>query len=167
MDGRYFDSITRGLVQQAPRRRLLVGLAVGALAIVAGDPIGAVKRRKRKGNDGNGDDPTSSLPPGTLAGGIWEKTMDICHFDPDAGKFTVMTVPLPSVSDYFNQGDTPYVDCCDSSECGVLPCYSPTGCIEGACMYDPVPGQACALDDGTTGVCDEDGACVVGVPSGY
>jgi hypothetical protein len=163
MDGRDFDSMARAVARTTSRRWIVAGLFSGALALAAEDPAAAYKRRKRKNGDGkDGEDPTSSLPPGTLAGGIWEKTMDICHYDPDAGKFTVKTVPLASVSDYFNQGDTPYVDCCDSSECSILPCFSPTGCIEGACMYDPVPGEACALDDGTTGVCDGDGACVAG-----
>jgi hypothetical protein len=162
MDGRQFDVIARGIAGPTPRRRLLGGTLVGALAALSGGAVFAAKDRKKKGGNKNSDQSETDLPPGTLSGGIWDKTMQICHFDPDAGAYKVIAVPMTTVSDYFNQGDTPYVDCCDSSECGILPCLSPTGCIEGACMYDPVPDEACALEDGTTGVCDKDGVCVSG-----
>jgi hypothetical protein len=164
MDGKQFDLIARGLARKAPRRRLLGGLLGAAVAALGGGSVSAVYRRKRKGHDGkDGDETESDLPPGTLTGGIWDETIDMCHFDPEAGAYKVVAIPTTSVPDYLGQGDTLYIDCCESAECGVLPCLSPAGCIEGACMYDPVPGEFCALGDGTTGVCDDEGVCVVGV----
>lgn len=165
MDGKQFDAIARGLTDAAPRRRLLGGLLGAALAAWSGAPAFAAKRRKRKGRDGKDGDETaeSDLPPGALTGGLWDETIDMCHFDPEAGAYTVLAVPTTSVPDHLAQGDTLYIDCCETAECGALPCFTPSGCIEGACMYDPVPGQACALSDGTTGVCNDDGECVVGI----
>jgi hypothetical protein len=161
MDGKQFDLIARGLAGAVPRRRLLSGLLGATVATLGGSSVSAVNRRKRKGHDGkDGDETETSLPPGALTGGIWDETIDMCHFDPEAGAYKVVAVPTTSVPDYISQGDNVYIDCCDSAECGALPCMSPSGCIEGACMYDPVPGEACALEDGTTGSCDDDGACV-------
>jgi hypothetical protein len=101
------------------------------------------------------------LPPGTLAGGIWDETIEICHFNAETGAYEVIPVPTPTVPEYLNAGDTLYIDCCITAECGALPCLTPSACIEGACAYDPVPGASCALEDGTTGVCDDDGDCVM------
>jgi hypothetical protein len=165
MDGTQLDRIARGIALETSRRGLLGGLLGGTLAVLFGTPALAVKRRKRRGRrDGSGgtdgSETETMLPPGTLTGGVWEETLDICHFNAEKGRYEVIAVSTVSVPDYLNQGDTLFIDCCTDAECGVLPCLTPTGCIEGACAYDTVQGAPCALGDGTTGVCDADAVCV-------
>lgn len=163
MDGKQFDRIARDLTRETSRRTALRGLLGGALALaLGGSSVSAIKRRKRRGRRGNDGVETteSALPPGTLAGGVWEETLQICHFDPESGKVKVIAVSTPSVPQYLNAGDTLFIDCCVDDECVALPCLTPTGCIQGACAYDTTEGAACALEDGTTGYCDSDAKCV-------
>jgi hypothetical protein len=163
MDGKQFDRIARDLTRETSRRTALGGLLGGALALaLGGNAASAIKRRRRRGRRGNDGVETteSALPPGTLAGGVWDETLQICHFDPESGKVKVIAVSTPSVPQYLNAGDTLFIDCCVDDECVALPCLTPTGCIQGACAYDKTEGAACALTDGTTGYCNSDAKCV-------
>jgi hypothetical protein len=169
MESNEFDRLARSLTREAPRRALLGGLFGGVLAAITGATASAVNRRKRKRRGGDGSDGSEEatgeieLPPGTLAGGVWDETINICHFDPERGEYRVMAVPTVTIPDYLNAGDTLYIDCCVDADCVGLACFTSSGCIEGACAYDPVPGAACDLGDGTFGVCDQDGVCVASV----
>ncbi|MCC7021756.1 MAG: hypothetical protein IT338_02960 [Thermomicrobiales bacterium] len=169
MDGKQFDRIARDLTRETSRRTALGGLLGGTLALVmGGNSVSAIRRRKRRGRKGrDGVETTeSALPPGTLSGGVWDETLQICHFDPESGKVKVIAVSTPSVPQYLNAGDTLFIDCCVDEECGALPCLTPTGCIQGACAYDTTEGAACALEDGTTGYCSSDATCVASyIPS--
>lgn len=171
MDGKQFDRIALGLTREGPRRQLLGGLFGGALALLAGAGISEAKpgkrqrrRRRRRGGGGrNGSEDATGeviLPPGTLAGGVWDETIQICHFDPEKGKYRITDVPTVTVPEYLNAGDTLYIDCCVDADCTGLACYTSSGCIEGACAYDPTPGVSCTLGDGAYGVCDDEGTCV-------
>jgi hypothetical protein len=167
MDHMRFDALTRGLGQPAGRRQLLGAVLGGGLAVVAGQSTEAVKRRKRKGrgNDRNSSeadnaDQTVQLPPGTLAGGIWDETIEICHYNAETGGYDVTAVSTVLVPNYLNAGDTLYIDCCTDAECGPLPCLEPTSCVQGACAYDVVEGATCALSNGATGYCNSDAQCV-------
>lgn len=165
MDGKQLDTIARGLARDMPRRGFLAGLLVGALSLVPGEPAAAVRRRNRRRRRSDPDEAEAGVeelpvPPGVLTGGIWDETMEICHFEPGTGEYSRILVPTTTIPQYLNQGDTLYIDCCVFADCSSLPCFAPTSCIEGACAYDPVPGDSCALVDGTTGICDSDGQCV-------
>jgi hypothetical protein len=166
MDGKEFDRMARGLTSQSPRRQIVGGLVGVALAAITGSTASAVKRRKRRDRGGDGSDGSAeatgeiTLPPGTLAGGVWDETIEICHFDPEKGEYRVMPVPTVNIPDYLNAGDTLFIDCCIDADCTGMACFTSSGCIEGACAYDAVPGASCDLGDGTFGVCDADGVCV-------
>ncbi len=160
MDGNRFDSVTRGLAAGTSRRRILGGVLASIVTMQTGTTTLAARRRNRKGR-GNGDGvETIPIPPGTLAGGVFENSIEVCHFDFETGEYSVLTVSPISIPEYLNQGDTLFIDCCVDAECGALPCFSASGCIEGACAYNPTIGAPCALVDGTTGSCDEDGVCI-------
>ena len=159
MDGTRFDAVTRGLAAGTSRRRVLGGLLGGIVAVQSGGSAFAVKRGKRRNRGGAATD-TYPLAPGTLAGGVFENSIEVCHFDPETGGYEILTVSPISIPDYLSLGDTLYLDCCVDAECGSLPCFTASGCIEGACAYDATPGATCALTDGTTGACDADGVCV-------
>jgi hypothetical protein len=164
MDQIQFDALTRGLGRQAKRRQVLGALLAGGLALLAADPTDAARRRKRKarGKKARSDDPsqTVELPPGTLSGGIWDETIEICHYNAETGRYDVMAVSTVLVPNYLNAGDTLYIDCCTDAECVALPCLEPTSCVQGACAYDVVEGAACALGDGSTGYCNSNAECV-------
>lgn len=163
MDDTRFDAVARGLARAASRRSVLGGL-LGAFAAASAPSALAVKNRKRKGKgqgQGQGQDggDESALAPGTQVGGVWEASIEICHYDAERGSFEVMMVSAPDLPNYLNAGDTLYIDCCVDGDCRWQPCATPTGCIEGACMYEITTGAECALSDGLTGVCGKDGAC--------
>lgn len=164
MDQTHFDALARGLGKPAGRRQMLGALLAGGLAMLAADPTEAARRRKRKsrGNKPSADDSdqTVQLPPGTLTGGIWDETIEICHYNAETGGYDVTAVSTVLVPNYLNAGDTLYIDCCTDAECGPLPCLEPTSCVQGACAYDVVSGAACALTDGSTGYCNSDAECV-------
>jgi hypothetical protein len=160
MDGERFDTMTRGLAGGTSRRGVLGGMLAGGVALLTGASAAAAKRKHRRDkNDGDSSDASAELP-GTLVGGIWAETIDVCHFNPDSGEYKVIAVPVVTVAENLDQGDVVYIDCCVDEECGALPCYTPTGCIEGACAYDVTPGAPCALEDGTTGSCSDKAVCV-------
>jgi hypothetical protein len=158
MDGKRFDSVARGLAQRRSRRGVFGALSGGALAIVVGSPVFAAKGKHRQDKK---DESGSEAPnPGTQVGGIWDETIAICHWDPESGEFQVMEVSTPTVPQYLNAGDTLFLDCCVDADCPKRVCLAATGCIEGACAYDVVAGEACGMGDGTTGVCDKNADCV-------
>lgn len=166
MDGKRFDLITRALSRELPRRRVLGSLLAGGLAAVAGNPVSAANRRRRRGRgerDANNTEEVGTIeslvPPGALTGGIWDETIEMCHFDPTTGEYAVIPVSTPSVPDFLNAGATLYIDCCVDTDCTLDPCLVPTGCIEGACSFDVAYGAACYRADGATGVCDKEGFC--------
>ncbi|MFT4039206.1 MAG: hypothetical protein QM692_13550 [Thermomicrobiales bacterium] len=163
MDQTRFDELARGLAQPTGRRRALGVLLGGGLAVaVAGLPASAArkrKRRNRKNAAADGNDQTLELPPGTLAGGIWDETLEICQYNAETGGYDVVAVSTVLAPQYLNGGATLYIDCCTDSECGALPCLEPTSCVQGACAYDVVEGAPCALSDGSTGYCDSNAQC--------
>lgn len=164
MDHTRFDELARGLGRPAGRRQLLGALLAGGLAILAKDTADAARRRKRKSRDNSvsadNSDQTVQLPPGTLAGGIWDETIEICHYNAETGGYDVTAVSTVLVPNYLNAGDTLFIDCCTDAECGPLPCLEPTSCVQGACAYDVVEGAPCALSNGSTGYCNSDAECV-------
>ncbi len=167
MDHTHFDELTRGLGKPAGRRQMLGAFLAGGLAVLAAESTDAARRRKRKsrGKNANADNSDQAvesleLPPGTLAGGIWDETIEICHYNAETGGYDVTAVSTVLVPNYLNAGDTLYIDCCTDAECGPLPCLEPTSCVQGACAYDVVEGAACALSNGSTGYCNSDAECV-------
>lgn len=166
MDDLRFDTFARGLGLGASRRGVLGILGGGVFIALERSSTEAARRRRRKRAEDAGSAETGveelPIPSDALTGGIWDETMEICHFDPRTGELERIFVATTSLPDYLNSGDTLYIDCCVDNECGYLPCYVPTGCIEGACAYDADVGASCALGDGTTGVCTSDAMCVSG-----
>ncbi len=164
MDHSRFDDLTRGLGKPTGRRHMLGALLAGGLAVFAAESTHAARRRKRKSRGKNApsdnSDQTVQLPPGTLAGGIWDETIEICHYNAETGGYDVTAVSTVLVPNYLNAGDTLFIDCCTDAECGPLPCLAPTSCVQGACAYDVVEGEACALSNGSTGYCNSDAECV-------
>jgi hypothetical protein len=162
MDGKQLDLVARGLTRESARRPLLGALFGVAFAALASSPVSAVNRRRRRGR--NEDEPAgetiaSLVPPGTLSGGIWDETLDICHFDPATGEYHIIPVSMPEVPGYLNAGDNLYIDCCVDTDCKLDQCLISTGCIEGACAFDVAYGASCLRNDGTTGFCDKEGFC--------
>jgi hypothetical protein len=143
---------------------MLGALLAGGVALLTAETTEAARRRKRKARDKTAStddtDQTIQLPPGALAGGIWDETIDICHYNAETGGYDITAVSTVLVPNYLNAGDTLYIDCCTDAECGPLPCLAPTNCVQGACAYDVVEGAACALSDGSTGYCNSDAECV-------
>ncbi len=163
-----FDRLARGIGLATSRRGLLGILGGGLLLTLERPSAEAVRRRKRRKRAEDAGVEEVPIPEAALSGltgGIWEETMEICHFDAETGKYNRMHVATTTLPNYLNAGDTLYIDCCVDNECGYLPCYVPTGCIEGACAYDADVGASCALGDGTTGVCNSDANCVSGYAS--
>lgn len=161
MDGKRFDAATRGLAAATSRRSAL-GLVLGG--IVAAGTTNSVKaqnrRRRRRRGDGEAAPADETLiPPGTLAGGIWEETIEVCEFDFETGEYDIVAISPTAVPDHLNGGGTLYLDCCIDADCPPRVCLTASGCIEGACAYDNLEGTTCYLDDGAPGVCGDDGAC--------
>jgi hypothetical protein len=171
MDGQRFDAGARGLVAALSRRRVLGGLLSGLLAMPGGTATLAVKRRGRGGRRGDGVADGDGVAPGTLAGGIWDESIEICRFDFETGEYEIIAVSPTAVPEHLNQGDTLFLDCCVDTDCAWRPCLVATGCIEGACAYDNTEGAPCDPGDGASGVCDDRGVCLstgatVAVPAG-
>lgn len=164
MDHARFDELARGLGKPAGRRQMIGVFLAGGVAMLAAESTDAARRRKRKSRENNADtdspDQPVELPPGTLAGGIWDETIEICHYNAETGRFDVTAVSTVLVPNYLNAGDTLFIDCCTDADCGPLPCLAPTNCVQGACAYDVVEGAPCALSNGSTGYCNSDAECV-------
>jgi hypothetical protein len=158
MDGKQFDMMAR----EMSRRRAIGSALGGAIALVTGSSVFAAKRNRRRRGDRNDEAP---LVPGTQVGGVWDETIEICHFDWETGEHQVMAVSTPSLPEYLNLGDTLFIDCCVDPDCLPQRCLTPSGCIEGACMYDVTEGAGCVIN-GAQGYCDGDGNCIaVAVPT--
>ena len=117
---------------------------------------------KRGGRDETADvsDVYGTLPEGVLAGGVWEETIEMCHYDPELGGYRVVPISTVAVPEYLAIGDTLYIDCCIDIDCGWRPCLTSTGCISGACAYDATVNAPCDLGNGETGICRNDAVCV-------
>ena len=158
MDGKRFDAAARGLAAVTSRRGAF-GLVLGG--IFAGATTSAMaqnRRRRRRRGDGEAAAADETLAPGTLAGGIWEETIEVCRFDAEGG-YEIVAISPTAVPDHLNAGGTLYLDCCIDADCPPRVCLTATGCIEGACAYDNLEGQTCSLEDGSPGVCGDDGTC--------
>jgi hypothetical protein len=165
MDETRFDSMTRMLTRASSRRGMLGGALGGTFALLSGSAVLADRGRfrRRKDNRSGQDEPATIeglLPAGVLAGGIWEETLTMCHFDPESGDYKVLPVSTTAVPEYLARGDTLFIDCCVDSDCGWRPCLTSTGCIEGACAYDATVNAQCDLGNGATGICRSDAVCV-------
>src|SRR5688572_23475407 len=156
MDGKWFDVAIRGLAAATSRRGAL-GLVLGSI-FAAGATHSAVaqnRRRRRRRGDGEAAADETLVPPGTLAGGIWEETIEVCRFDAEGG-YEVVAISPTAVPDHLNGGGTLYLDCCIDADCPPRVCLTATGCIEGACAYDNLEGTTCYHEDGSPGVCGDD-----------
>jgi hypothetical protein len=161
MDAGRFDAATRSLAIETSRRRIF-GALMGVLAAGTAGSALAQNRRKRRGRRGDGEAAPadeSLVPPGTLAGGIWDETIEVCQFDAESGSYEIVAISPTAVADHLNAGGTIYLDCCIDADCPPRVCLTATGCIEGACAYDNLEGSLCDPGDGTSGVCGDDGAC--------
>jgi hypothetical protein len=160
MDGNRFDAVTRGLSAATSRRGALGFVLGGAFAAGATSTAMAQNRRRRRRRDSDEAEPDAAdlVPPGPLAGDIWEETIEVCRFDAEGG-YEVVAISPTAVPDHLSRGGTIYLDCCVDSDCPPRVCLTATGCIEGACAYDNLEGTTCYLDDGSLGVCGDDGTC--------
>jgi hypothetical protein len=150
---------------------VLAGVLGGMLALTTGQAAlanrGKTRRGKYKrgGRDGQGEsaavsDVYGTLPEGVLVGGVWDETIEMCHYDTELGDYRVVPISTVAVPEYLALGDTLYIDCCVDTDCGWRPCLTSTGCISGACAYDATVNAPCDLGDGTQGICRNDAVCV-------
>ena len=165
MDENRFDTVARKLTRASSRRGVLGGMLAGVFALLTESAAladrGRIRRAKR--NWRRQDESVTiegALPEGTLAGGVWEESLNMCHFDPESGDYTVLPVSTTSVPEHLARGDTLFIDCCVDSDCGVRPCLTVSGCIEGACAYDATVNAPCDLGSGVMGICRSDAVCV-------
>ena len=87
--------------------------------------------------------PSDVLPEGVLTGGVWEETLEMCHFDPETGGYRIVPVSTIAVPEQLARGDTLYIDCCVSTECSSTECLTATGCVSGACSFDVAVNASC------------------------
>ncbi len=165
MDENRFDAIARGLARLSSRRRMLGGVLGGTLSLLAGPSVIANRgkiRRARRGGRGQEETACASdvLPEGVLAGGVWEETLEMCHYDPETGGHRIVPVRTVEVPDRLSRGDTLYIDCCVYSDCFSTDCLTATGCVSGACSYDVAINAPCHLGNGVYGICRSDAVCV-------
>jgi hypothetical protein len=163
MDAGRFDAVTRNLAIGTSRRRALGLVLGGVFAAGIASTAKAQNRRRRRGRRGDGEaEPVDEtlVPPGTLAGGIWEETIEVCSFDTETGEYKIVAISPTEVPDHLGSGGTIYLDCCVDTDCPPRVCLTASGCIEGACAYDNTEGAPCVAGDGTSGVCGDDGTCV-------
>jgi hypothetical protein len=171
MDETRFDTIARGLARlpasasAGSRRRVLGGLLGGTLTVLTGSSAlaqrGKIRRAKR---GGRGQDETAAatdvLPDGVLVGGVWEETLEMCHYDAETGGYRIVPVSTIAVPERLSRGDTLYIDCCVSTECTSTECWTAKGCVSGACSYDVALNAPCHLGNGVYGICRSDAVCV-------
>ena len=165
MDEIRFDTMTRGLARLSSRRRVLGGALGAALTLSVGSSATASRgkvRRARRSNRGQDEIVTASdyLPEGALIGGVWDETLEMCHFDPEIGGYRIVPVSTVAVPEQLNRGDTLYIDCCADADCTSTECLTTTGCVEGACAYDVALNASCSLGNGAYGICRSDAVCV-------
>lgn len=163
MDGRHFDTLTRGLLAGASRRAAFGGLLGGALALLTGASVlearkGGKGKGKGKGKGrgkGKGKNRNNNKRNGKGKGkGKGRTKVTFCHRDGNDG-FNLITVGGPAAKAHRKHDD---VLC---GEPGVCQTGTATGCDEeGACTFDLAEdGTACEID-GVAGTCDAEGACV-------
>jgi hypothetical protein len=165
MDEQRFDTMTRSLARLSSRRRALGGVIGGTLTLLAGSSAIANRgrlRRARRGGHGQEETATASdvLPEGVLVGGVWEETLEMCHYEPETGGYRIVPVSTVEVPERLNRGDTLYIDCCVFTDCFSTDCLAATGCVSGACAYDVALNAPCNLGNGTYGICRGDAVCV-------
>ena len=163
-DDKHFDTVARGLARRSSRRGALGGV-LGAVLAVAGSSAMANRGKLRRANrGGRGQDETATasdyLPAGVLVGGVWEETIEMCHYDPETGGYRIVPVSTVAVPEQLNRGDTLYIDCCVSTDCTSTDCLTATGCVSGACAFDIPTNAPCNLGNGVYGICRSDGVCV-------
>ena len=165
MDETRFDTVARNLARLSSRRGVLGGVLGTALTLVAGSSAMASRGKLRRANrGGRGQDETVTasdyLPEGVLVGGVWEETIEMCHYDAETGGYRIVPVSTVAVPEQLNRGDTLYIDCCVSTECVSTECWTATGCVSGACSFDVALNASCNLGNGAYGICRGDGVCV-------
>ena len=100
------------------------------------------------------------LPEGVLVGGVWEETLEMCHYDPETGGYRIVPVSTVVVPEHLSRGDTLYIDCCVFTDCTSTDCLTATGCVSGACAFDVALNAPCHLGNGVSGICRSDAVCV-------
>jgi hypothetical protein len=144
---------------------VLSGVLGGTFAVLAGSSSLANRgklRRARRGGQGQAETATASdvLPEGVLVGGIWEETLQMCHYDPQTGGYRIVPVSTIAVPERLSLGDTLYIDCCVFSDCASTDCFIAKSCISGACSYDVALNATCHLGNNEFGICRSDAVCV-------
>jgi hypothetical protein len=171
MEDTRFDTVARSLARASTRatarsrRRIVGGVLGAALAVLTGSSALANRGRFRRGRrGGRGQDETASasdvLPDGVLAGGVWEETIEMCHYDPETGGYRIVLVSAVAVPEQLTRGDTLYIDCCAPTDCTSTECLTTKGCVSGACSFDVALNAPCTLGNGAQGICRSDAACV-------
>jgi hypothetical protein len=164
MEDTRFDTVARSLAR-ASRRHVLGGMLGATLAVVTGSSTLAIRGRLRRGRRGaQGQDETATasdvLPEGELAGGVWEETLEMCHYDAETGGYRIVPVSTIAVPEQLARGDTLYIDCCVSTDCSSTECLTAKGCVSGACSYKVALNAPCTLETGSLGICRSDAICV-------
>ena len=165
MEDTRFDRVARSLARASSRRRALGGVLGGTFAVLTGSSALANRgklRRARRGGHGQSETATASdvLPEGVLVGGVWEETLQMCHYDPETGGYRIVPVSTVAVPEQLSRGDTLYIDCCVSSDCTSTDCLKAKDCISGACSYDVALNAPCHLGNNVFGICRSDAVCV-------
>jgi hypothetical protein len=165
MEDTRLDTVARSLARASSRRRALGGVLGATFAMLTGSSAIANRgriRRVRRGGHGQDETATASdvLPEGVLVGGVWEETLEMCHYDPETGGYRIVPVSTVAVPERLSRGDTLYIDCCVFTDCASTDCWTATGCVSGACAYDVALNAPCHLGNGVYGICRSDAVCV-------
>jgi hypothetical protein len=167
MEDARFDTMARGLARASARsrRRVLGGVLGATFAVLTGSSTLAIRdrfRRDRLGGRGQDETATASdvLPEGVLVGGVWEETIEMCHYDPETGGHRIVLVSPVAVPEQLTRGNTLYIDCCVSTDCTSTECLTAKGCVSGACSFDVALNAPCTLGNGAFGICRSDAVCV-------
>ena len=165
MNEKCFDTVARSLARLSSRRHVLGGVVGTALTLLAGSSAMANRgKNRRAGRIGRGQDETVTasdvLPEGVLVGGVWEETLEMCHYDPQTGGYRIVPVSTIAVPEQLARGDTLYIDCCVFTDCTSTDCLKATDCISGACSYDVALNAPCHLGNNVFGICRSDAVCV-------
>ena len=165
MEDMRFDRVARSLARASSRRRAIGGALGAAFAVLTGSSALASRGRFRRGRRGDrGQDETVAasdvLPDGVLVGGVWEETLEMCHFDPETGGYRIVPVSTVAVPEQLTRGNTLYIDCCVSTDCTSTECLTAKGCVSGACSFDVALNAPCTLGNGAFGICRSDAVCV-------